>query len=176
MKLVTPLLLIYGALTASAATINKRDAFHLYAYGTGIGGLPVYYSDGLAYVGNSVPNGSKVHTNITFTPATNNDWVITPTSSNVTISNSPVLYIEPSTFSLTNVGFTDIGKGETSGFLLFGNWAMWKGYDSKQLASNFYATPVEGCDGVFSLMWNEGQQDDGISISVAVRKLAPSTE
>ncbi|PQE24302.1 cytochrome p450 protein [Rutstroemia sp. NJR-2017a BVV2] len=151
-----------------------------------------------AYVGKNVPTGSKVNTNITctipffttlnlfllssditnaltVTPTTNNDWVITPTNPDVTIPNSPALYIEPSTAALTNVGFTNDGQGETSGFLLYGNWAMWKGYTTEQLASNFYATPVEGCDNVFSLMWNQGQQDDGKSISVAVRKLAPST-
>lgn len=49
MKFTSSLSFLFGGLTASAAVIEKRtdsSPFHLYAYGTGIGGFPVYYSDG----------------------------------------------------------------------------------------------------------------------------------
>lgn len=88
MKFTSSLLFLFGGL-ASTAVLHKRtssttDSFHLYAYGTGIGGLPVFYSDGKlsialpsisftqlieqtgnAFIGNTVPEGSKVNANIT---------------------------------------------------------------------------------------------------------------
>ncbi|KAF7926489.1 hypothetical protein BELL_0875g00050 [Botrytis elliptica] len=194
MKFTSPLLFLFGGLTASAAVLQKRttsstDSFHLYAYGTGIGGLPVYYSDGNAFIGNTVPAGSKVNANITFTPTSSSEWIVTPSNSNVTLTNTTTsaLVINPSSSGLTNVGFTGAvvgnsttkgfsastaGNGTTKGFITFGNWAMWKNPSTEKIVSNFYATPV--CDGVWQLMWNAEEIDDGSSISVAVRKTAPS--
>ncbi|TGO62005.1 hypothetical protein BCON_0023g00650 [Botryotinia convoluta] len=194
MKVTSPLLFLFGGLAASAAVLQKRitsptDSFHLYAYGTGIGGLPVYYSDGNAFIGNTVPANSKVNANITFTPTSSSEWIVTPSSSNVTLTNTTTsaLVINPSSSGLTNVGFTGAvvgnsttkglsastaGNGTTKGFIAFGNWAMWKNPSTEKIVSNFYATPV--CDGVWQLMWNAEEIDDGSSISVAVRKTAPS--
>ncbi|KAF7960386.1 hypothetical protein EAE96_000069 [Botrytis aclada] len=192
MKFTSPLLFLFGGLTASAAVLQRRasptDPFHLYAYGTGIGGLPVYYSDGNAFIGNTVPADSKVNANITFTPTSTSEWIVTPSSSNVTLTNTTAsaLVINPSPSKLTNVGFTGAvvgnstikglsastaGNGTTKGFIAFGNWAMWKNPSTEKIVSNFYATPV--CDGVWQLMWNAEEIDDGSSISVAVRKTAP---
>ncbi|KAF7905781.1 hypothetical protein EAF00_000060 [Botryotinia globosa] len=194
MKFTSPLLFLFGGMTASAAVLQKRDtsstdSFQLYAYGTGIGGLPVYYSDGNAFIGNTVPAGSKVNADITFTPTSSTEWIVTPSSSNVTLSNTTTsaLVINPSSDGLTNVGFTGAvvgnsttkglsastaGNGTTKGFIAFGNWAMWKDPSTEKIVSNFYATPV--CDGVWQLMWNGEEIYDGSSISVAVRKIAPS--
>ncbi|KAF7856336.1 hypothetical protein EAF04_009864 [Stromatinia cepivora] len=178
MKFLSSLLVLFGGLTASAAVIGKRtdSSFHLYAYGTGIGGLPVYYSDGNAFVGSKFPSGSNVNTNIIFAPSSSNEWVITPTS-NITLTNttSPALFIDPSATGLTNVGFTGpaSSNGTTKGFISFGNWAMWENPSTSKIASNFYATPVS--DGIWQLKWNAEEIDDGSSVSVAVRKVAPSS-
>ncbi|KAJ8058671.1 hypothetical protein OCU04_012845 [Sclerotinia nivalis] len=180
MKLTSSLFFLFGGLTASAAVIDKSttSSFQLYAYGKGIGGLPVYYSDGNAFVGSKFPSGSNLNTNISFAPSSSSEWVITPTTSNVTLTNttSPVLFIDPSGTALTNVGFTgsSSSNGTTKGFISFGNWAMWKNPSTSRIASNFYATPVS--DGVWQLKWNAEEIDDGSSISVAVRKVAPTTE
>ncbi|APA07388.1 predicted protein [Sclerotinia sclerotiorum 1980 UF-70] len=180
MKFTSSISFLLGCLTASAAVIDKRttSSFHLYAYGKGIGGLPVYYSDGNAFVGSKFPSGSNVNTNITFAPSSSSEWAITPTAGNVTLANttSPVLFIDPSATALTNVGFTGSASsnGTTKGFMSFGNWAMWKNPSTSKIVSNFYATPVS--DGVWQLKWNAQEIDDGSSVSVAVRKVAPSTK
>ncbi|RAL60249.1 hypothetical protein DID88_000029 [Monilinia fructigena] len=100
----------------------------------------------------------------------------TPTS-NVTLTNttSPALFINPSATFLTNVGFSGCGpaNGTTKGFVAFGNWAMWRDLGTQKLSSSFYATPVS--EGVWQLMWNAQEIDDGKSVSVAVRKVAPSS-
>ncbi|ESZ91802.1 hypothetical protein SBOR_7818 [Sclerotinia borealis F-4128] len=179
MKFISSLLFLFGGLTASAAVIEKRatSSFHLYAYGTGIGGLPIYYSDGNAFVGNKIPSGSTVNTNITFAPSSSSEWIITPTTANVTLTNSKssALFINPSSKALTNVGFTasDSSTVATRGFLAFGNWAMWKSPDTSQISSSFYATPVS--DGIWQLKWNADEMDDGSSVGVAIRKMAPSS-
>ncbi|TEY38585.1 hypothetical protein BOTCAL_0486g00080 [Botryotinia calthae] len=195
MKFTSSLLFLFGGL-ASTAVLHKRtsstaDSFHLYAYGTGIGGLPIFYSDGNAFIGNTIPEGSKVNANITFTPSSSSEWIVTPSSSgnNVAFTNTTTsaLVINPTSSGLTHVGFTGAavgnsttkglsvstaGNGTTKGFISFGNWAMWKDPSTEKIVSNFYATPH--CDGVWQLMWNAEDVDDGSSVSVAVRKTAPS--
>ncbi|KAB8290401.1 hypothetical protein EYC80_010834 [Monilinia laxa] len=164
---IPSVLFLLGGFTASAAVIEKRtqSPFHLYAYGTGN-----------AFVGNDVPAGSNVNSNITFVPTPSSEWLITPTS-NITLTNttSPALFINPSATSLTNVGFSGCGpaNGTTKGFVAFGNWAMWRDLGTQKLSSSFYATPVS--EGVWQLMWNAQEIDDGKSVSVAVRKVAPSS-
>ncbi|KAA8575927.1 hypothetical protein EYC84_006092 [Monilinia fructicola] len=136
---------------------------------------------GNAFVGNDVPSGSSVNSNITFAPSPSSEWIITPTG-NVTLTNStsPALFINPSTTALTNVGFSGCApangtthNGTTKGFVAFGNWAMWRDLGTQKLSSSFYATPVS--TGVWQLMWNSQEIDDGKSVSVAVRKVAPSS-
>ncbi|KAI9645250.1 hypothetical protein NHQ30_005985 [Ciborinia camelliae] len=198
MKFTSSLLLLCGGLTASAAVIEKRTtgSFHLYAYGGKIGGLPIYYSDGNAFIGHKAPSGSSVNTNITFAQSSSSEWIITPTNRNITLSNSnsnsssttasssnsstssPALFINPSSTSLTSVGFTgpatstNASSYTTQGFISFGNWAMWKSPNTSKIASSFYAKPV--AEGVWQLMWNENEIEDGESVGVAVRMMAPS--
>jgi hypothetical protein len=42
-----------AVLGARKRAVSGDSTFQLYAYGDGCGGLPLYYADGLAYVGDS---------------------------------------------------------------------------------------------------------------------------
>ncbi|QSZ36477.1 hypothetical protein DSL72_006356 [Monilinia vaccinii-corymbosi] len=173
MKFTSPLLLLVGGITASAAVIAKRtpSSFRLYAYGVGIGGLPVYYSDGK------------------FSPSPSNEWVITPTNTKITLTltnstltnstliTTPALTINLSrSTGLTNIGFSGssntASETTTQGFIAYGKWVLWQNPSTQDMASHFFATPL--CDGVWQLRWNAEEIEDGKSVSVAVRMMAPS--
>lgn len=45
---------------ALAARSNPTGLFKIYAYGDGINGLPVFYQDGMAYLGSAVANMTQI--------------------------------------------------------------------------------------------------------------------
>ena len=51
--------LSFSGLGARKRAVSTGSTFQLYAYGPGCGGLPLYYADGLAYVGNSTLSNSS---------------------------------------------------------------------------------------------------------------------
>jgi hypothetical protein len=48
-----------AALGARKRAVSAGSTFQLYAYGGGFGGLPLYYADGLAYVGDPTLSNSS---------------------------------------------------------------------------------------------------------------------
>lgn len=118
----------------ASAKFYKRATtkISLYTYGGTLGGLNVFYADGLAYVGSASPAGASVASNITckfkspflqfpssqsiltltFHSQVNEDpsddtvaWTITANSTNASSIDGMQLYITPTSGSFTQVGF-----------------------------------------------------------------------
>ncbi|KUJ08755.1 uncharacterized protein LY89DRAFT_764088 [Mollisia scopiformis] len=156
-------------------TINAD--FTLYAYGTNISGLPVFYMNSLAYIGYQIPSDLG-GTNITFTM---NDTSLYPQKNTTaggsgTITGNPKLYIDTSTDAIAQPGFTtndtDTTAATTTGFRFLGTDIYWKASDGTLLA-NFWATETD-MDGVWSLVWNEPDDTLDNSTPVVIQNMAPA--
>ncbi|CZR56711.1 uncharacterized protein PAC_06600 [Phialocephala subalpina] len=147
----------------------------LYAYGTNISGLPLYYgvNDGLAYIGDNPPS---TYSNLT--------WDIDSTGSlpwNATISNSSqvgTFYIVTTTSSYEQAGFisknqtTNITDAATTGFAMFGGQVVY--IDDSEYEAQFWAETTS-TTGVWSLKWNTDGTSEDNSTPVVIKKTAPSS-
>ncbi|PYH47104.1 uncharacterized protein BP01DRAFT_421976 [Aspergillus saccharolyticus JOP 1030-1] len=120
---------------------NPTGAFSLYAWGVTSTAMKLFYSDGLAYAGDSTtwPYGS-VTTDVTF-EITDTELVTTATTSGVTLDSDTLFYIRPTEDEITEVGFTGNGyttpsDAATDRFLFYGSWLMWE-EDSGILTDSF---------------------------------------
>ncbi|CZR66199.1 uncharacterized protein PAC_16100 [Phialocephala subalpina] len=162
-----------GLLLCSSQTahVNAADPFTLYAYGTNISGLPVFYMNSLAYIGYRIPSDLNA-TNITFTM--NNTSLYT--QKNLTSGGSgkftgePKFFIDTSTDSTAQAGFTTSDESTTTntttGFRFLGTDVYWKDSDGT-LQAKFWATATN-IDGVWKLVWNEPNDvlDDGTPVVI----------
>ncbi|KAK2037573.1 hypothetical protein LZ31DRAFT_509435 [Colletotrichum somersetense] len=151
----------------------------MYAYGDGIGGLPVFSAGGDAFIGNfskfNDPNAAPV----TFTPD-NHIWQGTP---NVTDSSSApnwsnlTFSIPANGASNNSVGFVNSTSAPsdrlTDGFLTYGNVIFFAGASGK-MQSQWYATPYT-IDGIYALKWNASNDLSEDKIILALKKTVPST-
>ncbi|KAH7135803.1 hypothetical protein B0J11DRAFT_611673 [Dendryphion nanum] len=161
-------------LALGAKRQSATDTFQLYAYGEGLGGLPVFNAGGDAYVGNPNSFNSSDAAEVIFNP-TENAWVGTPnaTATNGTAPNwSNVTFSVPGSSS-GRVKFLDSNSSNsdyiTAGFVFYGSTAMFTG--NGELESLWYAEP-QADGGAHALYWNttsEGQ------IPVTLRRMAPSS-
>ncbi|KAI5794995.1 hypothetical protein EDC01DRAFT_787847 [Geopyxis carbonaria] len=148
------------------------DSFQLYAYGTNISGLSIFYGDGLAYIGNMSPPTLDIATNVTFMPSPKNEtiWAATPVNSSVA-AKEWTFYIDPPT---GNIGFVNSTGGApdgaiTTGFGFYGHNAIHVDANGG-VNTLFWAAPMAGVEGTWRLLWNVS--DDG-NIPVAVKDMAP---
>ncbi|RDW73026.1 hypothetical protein BP6252_06933 [Coleophoma cylindrospora] len=161
-----------GLTTAAALQQRASTSFKLFAYGGDgtIDGLPVFYSDGLAYAGWKTPSGSSVNTNITVAQ-TSSSLTIASRNNSTPLNGTSLLYIDVSSAAYSAVGFTATDAAPTkmtTGFIFYGSWAMWEDSAGK-ITSLFYATPTAQ-EGLYLLKWNQGVVDDGKSISISLKK------
>ncbi|KAH6714083.1 hypothetical protein DL95DRAFT_449242 [Leptodontidium sp. 2 PMI_412] len=167
----------------ASAKFYKRATtkISLYTYGGTLGGLNVFYADGLAYVGSASPAGASVASNITFNEDPSDDtvaWTITANSTNASSIDGMQLYITPTSGSFTQVGFvtstnTSLPTGAvTTGFSWFGKNAA---YDDPSGAVNlfYWAEPVSDTDGLWRLMWNQAGTPSNGSVPVTLKNTAP---
>jgi len=169
--------LIFGNLVAA-------DSFSLYAYGTGFAG-PVFYADGLAYVGSKAPTGTTTASNITFTPSTSNAkiWLASLESPLISQSGSSaaaasasdsVFYIDPSSGAFNQSGFAPVAQvpddAEYEGWLFYGNYVEWLPGDEGTLLAQFWGLEIEGEEDVWKLMWNSDSKDYEGAVPVVVKK------
>lgn len=156
------------ALGAAAGTITNRAAvpaeFGLYAYGSssasGIGGLPVQYVDGLAYiVDTSVVTTAE---NVTFS-------LVSTTFAATTADGAESLLYIPSTSGA--VGFTTAATDSeiTTKFGFYGGVAY--NYNSGSVIAHWYAEPTEQT-GLWQLTWASENTD---AVVVAIRDNAPAS-
>ncbi|KAI5851627.1 hypothetical protein DFP73DRAFT_629058 [Morchella snyderi] len=179
--------ILIGLEIVSAAAIGsvKRQTtdttFGLYAYNKNITGLPVFYGDGIAYIGNVLPaNLTNESVNVTFTPQTSDSttWTASPNTTDVEWSTSPYLYINPASGAFDSVGFvnstSDLPTGAvTSGFFFYGQSVMYQG-SSGSMDAKFWAEPTSQKD-LWILKWNSDGTSQGQSIPVVLKSTPPTT-
>ncbi|RAH39844.1 uncharacterized protein BO95DRAFT_448415 [Aspergillus brunneoviolaceus CBS 621.78] len=126
---------------ASLEKRNPSGAFSLYAWGVTSSAMKLFYSDGLAYAGDSSawPYGS-VTTDVTFEIA-DTEITTTATTDGVTLDADTLFYIRPTANEITEVGFTGNGydtpsDAATDNFIFYGSWLMWE-EDSGVLTDSF---------------------------------------
>ncbi|KAF2642494.1 hypothetical protein P280DRAFT_467837 [Massarina eburnea CBS 473.64] len=163
-------------------SLSKRatpSSWELYAYGTGHGGLSVFYSDGLAYAGDpTLANGSDVAEVVTFSVGADNMWIGNP---NTTFSNSTdtpdwanvTLYVPGPSDDNMQLGFlnsndTISNTTKTSGFSFYGQTAMYIEEDGT-VETLFTALKLDS--GVLQLYWNDTSSGQ---TPVTLRRTAPS--
>ncbi|CAI6317620.1 unnamed protein product [Periconia digitata] len=149
--------------------------FELWAYGTGIGGFPLFYSRGLAFAGN-VSQFSANDSNAaiaSFVTGPDNSWIASPVNA-TTNWNRATLFIPSTAMESSLVGFLPENSGgnasiETTGFSFYGTTAMKIEADGS-LASGFTGLPVS--DDVIQIFWNDTSSGQ---VPIALRGVAPSS-
>ncbi|EHK20455.1 uncharacterized protein TRIVIDRAFT_68991 [Trichoderma virens Gv29-8] len=151
---------------------NVPDSFNLYAYGEGIGGYPIVYLNGIAYVGQqSQLNASTPVARFTLSSntlvANSNNTADTDGFLNATFfvpgpdNSSPQAGFVNGTPPATAVSTGWTFYGQT--LLLVGSSGQWDGL--------FSAEPTEQ-DGIFSLNWN---QTSDTAVQLSLRLTSPSS-
>ncbi|KAK1980439.1 hypothetical protein LZ30DRAFT_782754 [Colletotrichum cereale] len=191
MQHIGTVLLSIAAVAAAVPTVNlprasfpdKNAPFQVYAYGTGIGGLPMFSAGGEAYFGDHSKFNDPNAAPVIFTPAPDNVWHGAP---NTTALNSTAT---PSwsnlTFSIPAEGASDHGVGlvgpdsttpdrQTNGFTFYGSVVIVEG-GSGSVESMWYATP-SSIDGIYSLKWNATGDAADDKIILALKKTPPSND
>ncbi|KAI1487643.1 hypothetical protein F5X96DRAFT_133467 [Biscogniauxia mediterranea] len=163
------------ALMARAPT----GSFNLYAYGSGIGGVPVVYDGDTAYAGfPSVFNSTEAApvlfelSNNVLTGSPNSTTNSSPTWSNVT------LYIPAPTSSSHSVGFISGSSSNssilTSGFMFYGQDVLHKS-SSGTLETEWYAVPTD-TEHIWTLAWNVTSDAVNGTVPISLRSAKPSTQ
>ncbi|KAJ5441197.1 hypothetical protein N7491_003603 [Penicillium cf. griseofulvum] len=178
-------LLVFG-LICSAKPLQKRQStdptpFKLYAYGTDISGLPIFYMNGVAHVADA----SKVSattmaalTPVNFTASTDgsNTWTAHPSSTegvNTLSTNTNNLCLEQGSTNSNPVAFTGTSSGERKN-QLSNVWSMYGSYVLVNVeGANFYARQTE--DGLYSLLWSSSAEVMMDTIPLVLRTLEPAT-
>ncbi|KAL4816711.1 hypothetical protein BDW67DRAFT_161402 [Aspergillus spinulosporus] len=150
------------------------DAFSLYAYGDGISGLPVFYADGKAQVGDPRLSTAKVTEEVYFTvsSASPNMWIAHPKKKEAASFTSVVLTLPSGGSAAGDVVFkpetSQLVESDTASvFSVYGNYVL-----ISTAGANFYAEKTD-VDGVWDLVWS----DSGSGyVAITLRTIAPSTE
>ncbi|KAK1957426.1 hypothetical protein LY78DRAFT_620760 [Colletotrichum sublineola] len=160
-----------------AASLDKNAPFQIYAYGDGIGGLPLFSAGGDAYLGDHTKLNDSNAAPVTFTPAANNVWQGAPNTTATPGWSNLTFFIPAVGASNHSVGFVNpnstASDRQTRGFMLYGDFVFVEG-GSDSLASMWYATP-SSTDGIYSLKWNETGDSTEDKIVLALKKTVPST-
>ncbi|KAJ5998983.1 hypothetical protein N7451_006793 [Penicillium sp. IBT 35674x] len=168
MKLTTftsALALASSAVAAPSIAIEKRNpsgSFELVAYGVADDAIPMFYSDGLAYAGDSsLWTSGNVTTDVTFT-ITDTELVTTATTSGVTLDSDTLLYIQPTADEVLTVGFTGNGidspsAATTDGFLFYGSYLMWE--ESDGTLSDVFRLKETNVSGIYQFYWDMSSLD-----------------
>ncbi|CAG5138702.1 uncharacterized protein ALTATR162_LOCUS423 [Alternaria atra] len=174
--------LLVASLPLVVEGARKRDVspsatFQLYAYSDDFGGLPLFYADGLAYVGDPSQVNNSDAAVVIFTTNSDHHFVGNPntTLSNTTPSWSNVtLFVPEAASGDKRVGFLPPNDGtgntttHTSGFAFYGSTAMLYG-DDGGIVTSFSGSKLQGSD-VYELFWND---TDG-TVPLTLRRIAPS--
>ncbi|KAJ5153178.1 uncharacterized protein N7482_009656 [Penicillium canariense] len=136
---------------------NPTGSFSLVAYSLASDYIDIFYSDGIAYAGDSSkwPYGS-ITTDVTFV-ITDTEMITTATTSGVTLDSDTLLYIRPTDDEVLPVGFTGNGitvpsDAVTTNFIFYGTYLMWE-YGSGSLSDSFRAKETN-VTGVYELYFD----------------------
>ncbi|KAI0394164.1 hypothetical protein F5Y17DRAFT_458207 [Xylariaceae sp. FL0594] len=180
------LLLVIGSGLALAGLLGARapdGPFGLYAYGSGIGGAPVFYSQDMAFIGDQTQIGDEEAARVIFTAGPNNSLFSNPADSASKSWANKAFFIPSRTSKSHHVGFTNTDTPEpdadidTSGFIFYGATALHQGGPDNDLQGLWYAVPTTQSKRVWALQWN-ATDDDGLAkddkIAVTLRTVAPA--
>ncbi|KAI0442889.1 hypothetical protein F4803DRAFT_550610 [Xylaria telfairii] len=168
-------------------SVVDRDAapagpFGLYAYGGGITGAQVFYSNDVAYIGDQSQMNDDEAALVVFTTGPNNALVGNPdmkSSKGFPSWSNKAFFVPTSTAASHRVGFTsnisdpDNTGADTGGFVFYGATALHQSADNT-LHGLWYAVPTFS-QKIWALQWN-ATDDDGSHdyISVTLRSTAPA--
>ncbi|KAI6788565.1 hypothetical protein KC360_g8510 [Hortaea werneckii] len=151
----------------------------LYAYGSGIDGLPVISSDGIAVIGWGQPAVATTATNLTFTHV-NSSLIAEPNNTTVASNwTTPLLCIETQPGAKSDVTFasSDISPTDTrtcSDFEFYGRQLLWMGSDEDAgVGRSFWASPLNGSSEFYKLFWNSDNTAMEGTVPVAIKKMPP---
>ncbi|RMZ70754.1 cytochrome p450 [Pyrenophora seminiperda CCB06] len=158
--------------------VSPAATFQLYAYGEDLSGFPLFYADGLAYVGDASAFNSSGAAVVDFQTKKDSGYFVgnpnTTLSRNKPTWSNVTLFVPSNSSEDRHVGFLDLNDGtgntttETSGFFFYGSTAMHMCADGS-LASAFFGAKVQ--DNVYELVWNETTK----TIPLSLRRTAPSS-
>jgi len=186
----TAYLLVLWSMSNAASLPHKRSTesgIFLYGYGSnaagdGPNGAPIFYADGLAYLGTTgSPSWTSVATNVTFIldpDDTTSAWTIQPNSTSVTFNATESIYIVPTSGEFTQVGFASSNDSlptgaVTTGFSFYGTAVAYAASES-DYELMFWANATN-TSGIYALYWNAGSNDtlDG-AFPVTIKTTAPT--
>ncbi|KAI8944817.1 hypothetical protein F4801DRAFT_594639 [Xylaria longipes] len=176
-------LFVLPAASAASPPSVKRGppaSFGLFAYGTGIGGFPLFSDGDTAYVGDGSQLNNTNSAPVTFTAGTDNSLIGSPntTDSTATPSWSNITFYIPNSGSSSHkVGFTNStvpNNASSTGFVFYGQVVLHES-DEVKLESGWYAVAT-GTDNVWSLEWNttSNETSDG-RVAVTLKTTRPTT-
>ncbi|KAJ5885064.1 hypothetical protein N7495_009574 [Penicillium taxi] len=129
--LANVLALASSALSAPAVAEKRADSFQIGAYGVESSVLTLFYSDGIAYFGDSSAwTWGSVTTDVTFVYS-DSEIVATATTDGVTLDADTLFYIRPTADEVLPVGFTGNGietpsDAVSNSWIFYGNWPMYE--------------------------------------------------
>ncbi|KAL4861269.1 hypothetical protein BDV12DRAFT_208234 [Aspergillus spectabilis] len=157
------------------------DTFNLYAYGEGISGLPVFYADGKAEIGDPTLSTAEFAQPVYFTtsPTSIHTFLAHPNTTTTNVAQfTSLVFTLPATDSTdgrvqftnpaTESGFTAL-VNSASQFDVYGNYILIEAENA-----NFYAIPSEE-EGVWGLVWSDVEIQQG-EVAVSLRTIAPATD
>jgi hypothetical protein len=171
------LVLLLSGLASAAGNGSTESTFQLYAYGKGIGGYPVYYRGGTAYIG-IAPKSMSNAANVTFSRGSGNTpsgWTAAPSNGSSNIG-TPSFYVQTNGGPSGAVGFANSSNtpsgAATTGFTLFGEQVIYSSGTSVQAA--FWAEPVSNATKQWVLVWNSNNTKTDTAVPVTLKTIAPS--
>ncbi|KAL4914973.1 hypothetical protein BDW62DRAFT_189427 [Aspergillus aurantiobrunneus] len=159
-----------AALLTDAHPLEARQAvatdatFRIWAYGEGISGLPLFFADNIAQIGDPAVSTAENRQPVYFTVSENsrNTWIAHPNTTQsdfATASFESAVLSLPSSDSDRFVQLQEPTPGALSSpdanvFSYYGDYVM---IDIEN--ANFYAVPTD-TEGVYSLVWSDVASDD----------------
>ncbi|KAG5765606.1 hypothetical protein H9Q69_011182 [Fusarium xylarioides] len=162
------------ATAATAATAaSNTGPFSLYAYGTGVGGLPIFSSGDEVFVGNFSKVDDSEAAPVQFTIG-DDAWYASPNTTGYAEGREPswsnLTFAVPgpssSSHSVKLLNSTADTDGYVSDLMTYGTFVVVE--ENGQMTSLWYATPSK-IDGVYVIGWNSsyaGHSDDKVAITL----------
>ncbi|KAH7176379.1 hypothetical protein EDB81DRAFT_772528 [Dactylonectria macrodidyma] len=158
---------------------DASDSFQIYAFGDGIGGVPLVSTGNSTYVGNYTLLKDTEAAPVLFTTSSNGAWIGSP---NTTESDLPTwsdlqFYVPAASSSSHIIGLVDAESSKTSGlrttgFHFYGTFAYVAGA-SGLMEMLWFAVPSD-TDGLYSLRWNTTADTTDGAIPITLKSSPPS--
>ncbi|EKV13715.1 hypothetical protein PDIG_36260 [Penicillium digitatum PHI26] len=144
----------------SESALQKRyptGSFSILAYGVAPAGVKVFFSDGLAYVGDSSQWVSGSVTSDVMFVFKNSQIIATATSKDCTFDADTFFYIRPTPNKVLPVGFTgnDVDTpddAKVDRFLFYGRYLMWQ--NENGLLCDSFRLKGTAVDDIYQLYWD----------------------